>query len=147
MRILKEDETLHSLGRTSKKPAKGNCIPLAPAPHSAKTIVNVEDLLKKPYLNEFEVEAVPDIAVSILRIQETIEKVKEKPRIVNISELLKKPYLNEVETAAITGRALSTLRNDRFLRRGLPYLKVGKRSIRYKLEDVFTFMEGRRVAF
>ncbi len=71
----------------------------------------------------------------------------ESFKIDNIAELLKKPYLNEVETAAITGRALSTLRNDRFLRRGLPYLRVGGRSIRYKLEDVLAFMEARRVAF
>lgn len=49
--------------------------------------------------------------------------------------------------AAITGRALSTLRNERFMRKGLPYLKVGGRSIRYKTEDVINFMEGRRISF
>lgn len=65
----------------------------------------------------------------------------------NISELLKKPYLNEMEVAAITGRAVSTLRNERFLRRGLPYLKIGKRSIRYKFSDVITAMEARRIVF
>jgi hypothetical protein len=65
----------------------------------------------------------------------------------NISELLKKPYLNESEVAAITGRAIPTLRNERHLRRGLPYLKVGGRTIRYKLEDVVSFMEGRRICF
>ncbi|MCX5829214.1 MAG: DNA-binding protein [Deltaproteobacteria bacterium] len=63
------------------------------------------------------------------------------------NELLKKPYLNEVEAAAITGRAVSTLRNERHLRRGLPYLKIGKRSIRYKAADVLSFMEARRIAF
>jgi hypothetical protein len=66
---------------------------------------------------------------------------------INTGELLKKPYLNEVETAAITGRALSTLRNERFLRRGLPYLKIGKRSIRYKTADILVFMEKRRISF
>ncbi|MEW6586252.1 MAG: DNA-binding protein [Nitrospirota bacterium] len=65
----------------------------------------------------------------------------------NIGELLKKPFLNEVEVAVITGRAVSTLRNERHLRRGFPYLKVGRRSIRYKLEDVLSFMEGRRITF
>jgi hypothetical protein len=65
----------------------------------------------------------------------------------NTGELLKKPYLNEVEVAAITGRAISTLRNERHLRRGLPYLKVSKRTVRYKTEDVRTFMEGRRISF
>jgi hypothetical protein len=65
----------------------------------------------------------------------------------NTGELLKKPYLNEMEVAAVTGRAVSTLRNERHLRRGLPYLKVSKRTIRYKLQDVLSFMEGRRVSF
>ena len=39
--------------------------------------------------------------------------------------LMSKPYLNEKEVAAITGRALSTLRNERFMRRGIPYAVVG----------------------
>ena len=65
----------------------------------------------------------------------------------NTNELLKKPFLNEVETAALTGRAVSTLRNERHLCRGIPYLKVSKRSIRYKLDDVLAFMERRRIAF
>jgi len=63
------------------------------------------------------------------------------------SELLEKPYLNEKEVAAITGRAISTLRNERFMRRGLPYLKIAGRSVRYKTEDVIAFMENRRIAF
>ena len=65
----------------------------------------------------------------------------------NVGELLKKPFLNEKEAAAITGRALSTLRNERHLRRGIPYLKVARRTIRYKLDDVMCFMEGRRISF
>lgn len=76
------------------------------------------------------------------------KKVTAEKRIVsNVGELLKKPYLNELEVAAITGRAVPTLRNERHLRRGLPYLKVGSRSIRYKTEDVRAFMEGRRITF
>jgi len=62
-------------------------------------------------------------------------------------ELLAKKYLNEKEVAQITGRAVSTLRNERFLRVGLPYLKIGGRSIRYRSEDVFAYMEGRRITF
>jgi predicted DNA-binding transcriptional regulator AlpA len=62
-------------------------------------------------------------------------------------ELLEKTYLNEKEVAAITGRAISTLRNERFMRKGLPYLKIGGRSIRYKNSDVVAFMEGRRITF
>jgi predicted DNA-binding transcriptional regulator AlpA len=66
---------------------------------------------------------------------------------MSASELLEKKYLNEKEVAAITGRAISTLRNERFMRKGLPYLKIGGRSIRYKREDVISFMEGRRISF
>jgi hypothetical protein len=64
---------------------------------------------------------------------------------MDVNELLKKPYLNEKEAAALTGRAVSTLRNERHLRRGLPYLKIGRRSIRYKTADAISFMEGRRI--
>jgi len=65
----------------------------------------------------------------------------------NLNELLKKPYLIEVEVAAITRLAVSTLRNDRFLRRGIPYVKIGKRSIRYKTADVIATMEAHRISF
>ena len=65
----------------------------------------------------------------------------------NVGELLKKPFLNEKEVAAVTGRAVSTLRNERHLRRGFPYLKIGRRSVRYKLTDILTSMEARRISF
>jgi predicted DNA-binding transcriptional regulator AlpA len=64
-----------------------------------------------------------------------------------MNQLLEKPYLNEKEVAEVTGRAISTIRNDRFMRKGLPYLKIGGRSIRYKTEDVISYMEGRRITF
>ncbi len=63
------------------------------------------------------------------------------------SELLKKPYLKEAEVEAITGKALSTLRNERHLRRGIPYLKIGQRSIRYRLVDVLAYMEKNLICF
>ena len=68
---------------------------------------------------------------------------------MSASELLEKKYLNEKEVAAITGRALATLRNDRHMRRNLPYYKCGVsgRSIRYKTEDVIKWVEGRRITF
>ena len=62
-------------------------------------------------------------------------------------ELLEKKYLNEKEVAAITGRAISTLRNERFMRKGLPYLKIGGRSIRYRSGDVIAYMESRLITF
>jgi hypothetical protein len=53
-------------------------------------------------------------------------------------------YLTEIQVAEMTGRALSTLRNERFCRRGIPYLKIG-RSVRYSLEDVVRYMESHRI--
>ena len=61
---------------------------------------------------------------------------------MSASELLEKKYLNEKEVAAITGRAISTLRNERFMRKGLPYLKIGGRSIRYKTRRC-NYIHGR----
>ena len=53
-------------------------------------------------------------------------------------------YLTEKQVAEITKFALSTLRNDRFLGRGIPYMKIGK-SVRYNYADVIDFMESYRV--
>jgi hypothetical protein len=75
---------------------------------------------------------------------ETVRKGRQK---IDVAEVINKPYQNEFEVSAITGRAVSTLRNERFLRRGLPYLVIGKRSIRYKTEDVLSYMEKCRIAF
>ncbi len=54
-------------------------------------------------------------------------------------------YLNERQVSKIVGRAIQTLRNDRHRGQGIPYVKMGQRSVRYKLSDVLVFMESRRV--
>jgi len=53
-------------------------------------------------------------------------------------------YLSEKEVGKLTGFSLSKLQQDRFSRRGCPYLKIG-RIVRYKLEDVVEFMDKHRV--
>ena len=53
-------------------------------------------------------------------------------------------YIDEREVKRITKRALPTLRNDRFNKRGIPYVKLG-RSVRYRLADVLEFMESRKI--
>ena len=55
-----------------------------------------------------------------------------------------KKYLTEQEVAQITGRAVQTLRNERFLKKGFPFIKIGK-SVRYSLQDVIDFMEKRKI--
>lgn len=72
---------------------------------------------------------------------------KRRIEIAPANELLKKIYLNEYEVSALTGRSVFTLRNDRFLRRGIPYLKISKRSVRYRTSDVLQFMERRPITF
>ena len=56
----------------------------------------------------------------------------------------RKTYLTEKQVAEDTKFSLQTLRNNRFLGRGIPYLKCG-RSVRYDLEDVLAFMETKKV--
>ena len=53
-------------------------------------------------------------------------------------------YLTEKEASEITGLSLSKLRNDRSSGIGMPYCKVG-RSVRYKFDDLESFMDGTRV--
>ena len=53
-------------------------------------------------------------------------------------------FLTEKEVKQLTNRALSTLRNDRFLNRGIPYVKIG-RSVRYEMDDVLKFMRSRKI--
>jgi hypothetical protein len=55
-------------------------------------------------------------------------------------------YLTEKETANLTRKALSTLRNDRHLRRGIPYYK-DRKSVRYSLNDIILYMETRKIKF
>lgn len=62
-------------------------------------------------------------------------------------ELMKRPYLDEKQAAVLTGLAVTTLRNQRHLRKGLPYLKVGARSVRYRTVDLIAYMESKVIAF
>jgi len=55
-----------------------------------------------------------------------------------------KKYLDEKETSPMVRQALSTLRTDRFMGRGLPYIKIG-RSVRYDLDDIIAYMESHKI--
>ena len=52
--------------------------------------------------------------------------------------------IDEKSLAKILSKSLQTLRNDRFLKRGIPYLKVG-RSVRYSVDDVENYLKDSRV--
>ncbi len=51
---------------------------------------------------------------------------------------------NEYEAAKFLKKSVQTLRNDRCSRKGPPYLKLG-RSVRYKVSDLFDYMEKHRI--
>jgi predicted DNA-binding transcriptional regulator AlpA len=53
-------------------------------------------------------------------------------------------YINERETSKIMGLSLPTLRNYRHLRKGPPYVKIG-RAVRYNQTDIFKFMESKKI--
>ena len=56
----------------------------------------------------------------------------------------KEKYFTDKVVEELTGIKRQSLANNRHLRRGIPYYKVG-RSIRYKLSDVLEFMEKHRI--
>lgn len=54
-------------------------------------------------------------------------------------------FLNEREVAKVLGLSLQTLRNDRCAPRlNIPYYKIGK-SVRYREDEIFKFMETKKV--
>jgi len=54
-------------------------------------------------------------------------------------------YLTEKDVSQVTGLAVQTLRNWRFQRRGIPWVRVSMRCIRYSLADVIQYMESRKI--
>ena len=61
-----------------------------------------------------------------------------------IKVLNENQVVNEIQAAEILGRAIQTLRNDRHLRQGPPYIKLG-RSIRYSVGDLMDYLDKHRV--
>jgi hypothetical protein len=55
-----------------------------------------------------------------------------------------KSNLNEKEVAEILGISLSKLRADRQHRRGIPFVKIGKRVL-YQLEDIQETLEKNKI--
>ena len=52
--------------------------------------------------------------------------------------------IDEHELAKTFRKSVQTLRNDRHLRKGVPYIKLG-RSVRYRIVDVLDYMERNRI--
>ena len=58
--------------------------------------------------------------------------------------LVENQVVDERKAAEILGRAIQTLRNDRHLRKGPAYIKMG-RSIRYQVSDLLDYIEKNRI--
>ncbi len=54
-------------------------------------------------------------------------------------------YVTEQELSKIISVSVSKLQSDRHKGKGLPYHKIGNRTVRYALEDVRAFMDGCRI--
>ena len=56
-------------------------------------------------------------------------------------------YLKEKEVSELTGIAIQTLRNQRALKHPdtMPYIRIGKKIIRYDSRDVLRFMDDHKV--
>jgi hypothetical protein len=70
----------------------------------------------------------------------------EKQEPVNQNVSVRSRWISEKDAAKIMSVSVSTLRAHRFLRKGLPYIKVG-RAVRYSLEDITNFMQAHRIEF
>ena len=53
-------------------------------------------------------------------------------------------FLNEKQVSQMTAIPLQTLRNNRFARKGINYVKIG-RSVRYEVSDVVDFMQSHKI--
>lgn len=73
----------------------------------------------------------------MLKPAESTNSTKSSTSLSGIIESLGLPnrLMTDVEVAKVKNCSVQTLRNDRHLRRGLPYIKSG-RSIRYAPADV-----------
>jgi predicted DNA-binding transcriptional regulator AlpA len=54
-------------------------------------------------------------------------------------------FIDEKQVSKLTGLALQTLRNWRGQGRGFPYVKIGRRSIRYDIDDILKYMGARKI--
>lgn len=52
--------------------------------------------------------------------------------------------VDEHRAAAILHKSVQTLRNDRHLRKGVPYVKMG-RSVRYLISDIEAYLQKHRI--
>lgn len=52
------------------------------------------------------------------------------------------PLLNQKQYCELTGKSASTAEQDRYYGQGAPFVRMGRRTVRYRLDDVVTWLEG-----
>jgi predicted DNA-binding transcriptional regulator AlpA len=57
-----------------------------------------------------------------------------------------KKLLKEDEAAELLGLSAQTLRNDRCRFKRIPFVKVGRRAVRYRMEDIEAIIDQGRSA-
>jgi hypothetical protein len=57
---------------------------------------------------------------------------------------MSKKYVTEIVLATTFDISVQRLRNDRFNRKGFPYVKIGK-SVRYDLEEIMAIVEESKI--
>lgn len=64
-----------------------------------------------------------------------------------MAEVLVSPihWLTEREVSKLTGISVSTLQKQRFHGKGIPYCKVGVKSVRYSFQDVVDYMDAQKI--
>lgn len=83
---------------------------------------------------EYQVPPAQDRLEEELNTQRCLQALMQNPEAL----------LNEQQLAQLTGLSLSRLRNDRYLRQGIPFLKLGS-SVRYRVADVMSYLQNNVV--
>jgi hypothetical protein len=60
-------------------------------------------------------------------------------------EKIQSDLLTTKETSELLRRSEAALSRDRLLKTGLPFVRVGKRSVRYSRQDIDRYVQERRV--
>jgi hypothetical protein len=63
---------------------------------------------------------------------------------VEMNAISPQKLLTEKEVANLCSVSVSTLRNDRWLGKGMPYVKIGK-SVRYDIDSIFAYLEQNKI--
>lgn len=62
-----------------------------------------------------------------------------------VREIQLEPLLDEKQLARITRQSLASIRRDRQFGRGVPFIRVGQKLVRYDPADVRAYLAGRKI--